>query len=109
MDAKSRKILKKLSGANFAFFVCEKLRENGHKIEDEKIVLKSDFFYENTNENLTFLVEKLFYESNYFETHVDIAELVAKYRYIFDHELSDSSETEEEEETINMLVKELAK
>lgn len=114
MDAKARKILKKLSGANFAFFVCEKLHEKGYKIQDENIVFSADenteFFYENSNENLTYLIEKLFYQSNYFQTHIDVADIVAKYKYIFEHELSDSSEAEvEEEDTIKLLVKELAK
>lgn len=110
MDGKSCKILKKLSGANFAFFVCEKLRDKGHKIEGEIIVLESGAEYEFNNQNMTYLIEKLFYESNYFETHVDVAVLVAKYKYIFEHELSDSCEVKEEEEnTIQLLVKELAK
>jgi hypothetical protein len=111
MDAKARKILKKLSGANFAFFVCEKLREKGHKIKDEKIVFfESDFEYVFNNENMTYLIEKFFYESKQFQTHIDVAELVAKHRYIFENELTDLCEAEEEEEdTIKMLVKELAK
>ena len=110
MDAKARKILKKLSGANFAFFVCEKLREKGHKIVDEKLVIfESEFEYVFNDENMTYLIEKFFYESNYFQTHIDVPDLVTKFRYIFENELTDLCEAEDEEEdTIKMLVKELS-
>ena len=122
MNAKERKTLKKLSGANFAFFVCEQFLAKGNKFDDENNIVFSGSEYKYTDENMTYVIEKFFYESKYFQTHIDVAEMVAKYRYIFlleltskeleEKELEEEEEEEEEEveeDTISILVKELAK
>lgn len=81
-----------LKGSNFAFFVCEMLRSAGVHLCGQTIVSELGDEYENTDENMTYFIERMFYKNDCFETDVDVGEIVAKYRYIFVNELS-SKET----------------
>jgi hypothetical protein len=105
MDAQERKTLKKLSGSNFAFFVCAIMRKR-IRIEGDVIICASEEF-ENNNLNLTYLIEKMFYESKYFQSHLVVSEIVEKYEYVFGNELSFLEE--EEGDSIQLMMGELAK
>ena len=82
------KILNKMSGANVAFFVCEKLRENGLHICDKTIVDGHGEELPYDDEMMRYCVEKMFFNSGRYQTKIDVADLVVKYRYIFKNELS---------------------
>ncbi len=86
------KILLKMSGANVAFFVCEKLRESGLHICDKTIVDGHGEELPYDDETMRYCVEKMFFKSGYYQTKIDVADLVVKYRYVFKNELS-SQET----------------
>ena len=108
MNAQERKTLKKLSGSNFAFYVCAIMRRR-IRIKGDVIICANapNEEFENTNLNLTYLIEKMFYESKYFQSHLVVSEIVEKYDYVFGNELSFLEE--EETDTIQLMMSEMAK
>ncbi len=92
MEKSDKRILDKLQGSNIAFFLCEKLCDFGF---EEEIL--------NDEISLVYSIEKMFYKSGYYTPKFNVQEIVAKYKYIFQTELTGN------DETINMLVKELQK
>lgn len=96
MDKTNKRILNNLTGSNIAFFLCEKLLETD--FDDE--ILNDE---ENYEIKLVYSIERLFYKSGYYTPKFDVKEIVSKYKYIFKIELSKN------DETIQLLVKELQK
>jgi hypothetical protein len=88
MEKAELKILEKLSGANIAFFLCEKLQVFGVHMCEGKIVNKLGDEYENSEDALIYFIQKLCYMSSYYEPSFEIAEIVSEHRYIFQCELT---------------------
>ena len=88
MEKAELKILKTLSGANIAFFLCEKLQVFGVHMCEGKIVSKLGDEYEDSNEALIYFIQKLCYASSYYAPSFDIAEIVSEFKYIFSNELT---------------------
>lgn len=88
MDKSEKRILDRLSGANIAFFLCDKLRAEGLHICDSELVNNNGDVLKNCEISLVYCIQKLFYESDYYKPKFDINEVVAKYFYVFQLEMT---------------------
>ena len=81
-------------GANKIFYICNKLRESGVKLDGDYIITQRKKKLKYTNENLKYCIEKLFYSLKYEAEEDEVSDMIIDFKYIFDNEL----EEEEEEE-----------
>jgi len=85
-------------GANKIFYICNKLRESGVKLDGDYIITQRKKKLKYTNENLKYCIEKLFYSLKYEAEEDEVSDMIIDFKYIFDNELEEEEEEEEEEE-----------
>ena len=82
-------------GANKIFYICNKLRESGVKLDGDYIITQRKKKLKYTNENLKYCIEKLFYSLKYEAEEDEVSDMIIDFKYIFDNELEEEEEEEE--------------
>ena len=98
MDKADKRILAKLNGANVAFFLCDKLRADGNYMCEDKLINGIGDEFENCEVSLVYMIQKLFYISEYYEPRFNVSDIVRDYIHVFKNEMTSK------EQLISMLM-----